>query len=410
MENSFSEDNNQSNENEYSFNTSQSPNNESIKSFKEFKTLKLLNKKARDITDSSTTTYVNETDDQFYNDAYAQLTQNENQSTSLSMSGLDLASRPKRNRKSYNSVIRTSVHSDSYSIFNGRNRLSIAIFSDLDCVSIKDDATVIGVDDTTEDFEEGSVELSDKDDDEEEIYDPFADESVRPLRRYNSHESILSRKNVLIVEPEKLEFNHKPNVEKLYLGSFTKKEEKFKRSFDYLRNGQLSYLTSQPVTAMSNRKAVTTTTHKDDDSFGFCNPFMLPLVSKTKRDPLVFKTKDSLKQYLSEDNVTNKHSLKNIKTSKVNETTIDFTNKTIKRKSSIVWDLPKKGDSTSLSSLTPTNMKKENQSYKNPFLSVAKRQASLKITRKGNAVLDNGTEVCSTKLEVDLLKDALQDL
>ncbi len=53
---------------------------------------------------------------------------------------------------------------------------------------------------------------------------------------------------------------------------------------------------------------------------------------------------------------------------------------------------------------------KENHSYKNPFLAVAKRQASLKITRKGNAVVDNGTEVCSTKLEVDLLKDALLDL
>ena len=410
MEDSFFEGNDQFNENEHSFNTTQSPNNESIKSFKEFKTLKLLNKKVRDITDFSTITYVNETDDRFDNDAYAQLTQNENQIATLDVSGLDLASRPKRNRKSYNSVVRTSVHSDSYSIFNGRNRLSIAIFSDLDCVSIKDDATVIGGDDTTEEFEEVSAERSEKDDDDEEIYDPFADEGVRPLRRYNSHESILSRKNVLIVEPEKLEFNHKPNLEKLYLGSFTKKEEKFKRSFDYLRNGQLSYLTSQPVTAMSNRKAVTTTMHEDGGSVGFCNPFMLPLVSKTKRDPLVFKTKNSLKQYLSEDNVTNKHSLKNIKTSKVNETTIDFTSKTIKRKSSIVWDMPKKDNSTSLTSLNSTKLKNQNQSYKNPFLSVAKRQASLKITRKGNVVLDNGTEVCSTKLEVDLLKDALQDL
>lgn len=408
MEDSFFDEDNQRNE-DHDFVTNHSPNNESIKSFKAFKTLKLPSKKTRDITDFSTTTCVNETSDDFNDDAYAQLTQNENQDTVLNVNGLDLAIRPKRNRKSYNNLSRTSVHSDSYSIFNGRNRLSIAIFSDLDCVSIKDDATVIGVEDTSEDFEEVSSNLSEKDD-EAQIYDPFADESLRPLRRYNSHESILSKKNVFIIEPEKLEFNQRPNVEKLYLGSFTKKEEKFKRSFDYLRNGQLSYLTSQPVTAMCNKKAITTTTNKNADSNGFCNPFMLPLVSKTKRDPLVFKTKDSLKQYLSEDNVTPIHSLKNIKTSKVNETTIDFDNKTIKRKSSIIWDLPKKCETTVHSSFNSNNSKKENHSYKNPFLAVAKRQASLKITRKGNAVVDNGTEVCSTKLEVDLLKDALLDL
>lgn len=141
--------------------TSQSPNNESIKSFKEFKTLKILNKKTRDITNSSTTTFGNETDD-VYDDAYAQLTQNENQPISSNVASLDLASRPKKNRASYNSIIRTSVHSDSYSIFNGRNRLSIAIFSDLDCVSIKDDETVIGMDENLDDFEEVSAEPSEK--------------------------------------------------------------------------------------------------------------------------------------------------------------------------------------------------------------------------------------------------------
>lgn len=75
--------------------TSQSPNNESIKSFKEFKTLKILNKKTRDITNSSTTTFGNETDD-VYDDAYAQLTQNENQPISSNVASLDLASRPKK--------------------------------------------------------------------------------------------------------------------------------------------------------------------------------------------------------------------------------------------------------------------------------------------------------------------------
>lgn len=386
--------------------TSQSPNNESIKSFKEFKTLKILNKKTRDITNSSTTTFGNETDD-VYDDAYAQLTQNENQHISFNVASLDLASRPKKNRASYNSIIRTSVHSDSYSIFNGRNRLSIAIFSDLDCVSIKDDETVIGMDENLDDFEEVSAEPSEKDE-SDDIYDPFADESVRPLRRYNSHESILSTKNVVVIEPEKLNFKQKPDVESLYLGSFTKKEEKFKRSFDYLRNGQLSYLTSQPVTAMCNRRAVTTTTHDKDDSNGFCNPFMLPLVSKTKRDPLTFKTKDSLKQYLTDEKLNHKYPLKNIKTSKINETTIDLENKTIKRKSSIVWNLPKKGDSTHSS--FNSNLINEKKTYKNPFLAVAKRQASLKITRQGTAIVDNGTEVYSTKIELDLLKDALQDI
>ena len=332
---------------------------------------------------------------------------NENQHSSSNVASLDLASRPKKNRASYNSIIRTSVHSDSYSIFNGRNRLSIAIFSDLDCVSIKDDETVIGMDENLDDFEEVSAEPSEKDE-SDDIYDPFADESVRPLRRYNSHESILSTKNVVVIEPEKLNFKQKPDVESLYLGSFTKKEEKFKRSFDYLRNGQLSYLTSQPVTAMCNRRAVTTTTHDKDDSNGFCNPFMLPLVSKTKRDPLTFKTKDSLKQYLTDEKLNHKYPLKNIKTSKINETTIDLENKTIKRKSSIVWNLPKKGDSTHSS--FNSNLINEKKTYKNPFLAVAKRQASLKITRQGTAVVDNGTEVYSTKIELDLLKDALQDI
>ncbi|KAL6933484.1 hypothetical protein ACO0R3_001256 [Hanseniaspora guilliermondii] len=382
--------------------TSQSPNNESIKSFKEFKTLKILNKKTRDLTNSSTTTFENETHD-VYDDAYAQLTQNENQHSSSNVAGLDLASRPKKNRTSYNSIVRTSVHSDSYSIFNGRNRLSIAIFSDLDCVSIKDDETVIGMDEDLDDFEEVSAEPSEKDE-SDDVYDPFADESVRPLRRYNSHESILSKKNVVVIEPEKLNFKQKPDVERLYLGSFTKKEERFKRSFDYLRNGQLSYLTSQPVTAMCNRRAVTTTTHDKNESNGFCNPFMLPLVSKTKRDPLNFKTKDSLKQYLTDGNLNYKYPLKNIKTSKINETTIDLENKTIKRKSSIIWNLPKKCDNTN------NSFNSNHINDKTPFVSVPKRQASLKITRQGTAVVDNGTEVYATKIELDLLKDALQDI
>lgn len=378
-----------------------SPNNESIKSFKEFKTIKLL--QSRDVSGSSTGTVFND-------DAYDLLTFNENKNSSTSVSNGDSAEQcepigKNKKRKSWNnSLIRSSMNSDSYSIFNGKNRLSIAIFSDLDCVSIKDDATVIDLEEHAEENEE----------EEEEENDRFGD-LLKPLRKYNSHESILSTKQVLHLEPEKLLFKEKSkNIDSLYLGSFTKREEKFKRSFNYLRNGQLSYLTSQPMIALNNKKAVTTTTNIVMDSNAFSSPFMLPLRSSSKKEKISFKTSDSLREHLlpsgtsanKEESVFNHNSpLVNIKTTKIDETTIDFETKTIKRKSSIIWDLPKRNSNQN--DRNNTSHKINSNSFIN---SVPKRQPSLRITRTGEAIVDNGTQVYSSNMKLDLLKDALLDL
>ncbi|XBW37420.1 hypothetical protein QEN19_003000 [Hanseniaspora menglaensis] len=378
--------------------------NESIKSFKEFRTIKLLrNRDANELPEEIL----------FNDDTYNQLTFNESAITNSTVSLPDISRadgelRKSQNRKSYNnSFKRTSANSDLYSIFNGKNRLSIAIFSDLDCVSIKDDETVIDLDTQEEVSEEDFLE------DAEGICDEEITQMFKPLRRYNSYESILSQKQVLDVEPEKLTFNDKSKqLDSLYLGSFTKQEEKFKRSYNYLRNGQLSYLTSQPMIALNDRKAVTTTTNKVMDSNVLISPFMLPLRSSTKKKHVDFKTSESLREHLNAIRDLSKTShvnstttaLVNITTTKVDETTIDFETKTIKRKSSIMWDLPKRNTSA-------INFSNSSSINKNPFLNtIPQRQPSLKIKRKGEAVVDNGTEVYSSNIQVDLLQDALSEI
>ncbi|OBA26443.1 hypothetical protein HANVADRAFT_80958 [Hanseniaspora valbyensis NRRL Y-1626] len=410
-----------------SLSNSNSPNNESIKSFKEFKTIKLL--KNRDVSGASTDTAYNILNSDFdndYNDAYNQLTYNESKNTNCATdSGLDSndsLNKKKKKRRSYNSsLIRSSIHSDSYSIFNGKNRLSIAIFSDLDCVSVKDDATIIDLDGQAKE-DELKENLQIEEEEEGEVDDRFGD-LLKPLRRYNSHESILSCKQVLTIESEKLSFKEKPrSTDSLYLGSFTKREEKFKRSYNYLRNGQLSYLTSQPMIALNNKKAVTSTTNKIMDSSVFSSPFMLPLRSSTKKEKVNFKTSDSLREYLNppgssttqikedrKDSFKQNTNLTNIKTTKIDETTIDFETKTIKRKSSIIWDLPKK---TNIDyATTNQNNNDINRLNKNPFVNkIPKRQPSLIINGKGKAILDNGTQVLSSDIQMDLLQDALADI
>ncbi|KAL6929281.1 hypothetical protein ACO0SA_002621 [Hanseniaspora valbyensis] len=419
-----------SNKSDQIISNSNSPNNESIKSFKEFKTIKLL--KNRDASGASNDTAYNILNSDFdndYNDAYNQLTYNESKNTNCPAdSGLDSndgLNKKNKKRRSYNSsLIRSSIHSDSYSIFNGKNRLSIAIFSDLDCVSVKDDATIIDLDgQAKEDEIKENLQIEEEEEGEgEELDDRFGD-LLKPLRRYNSHESILSCKQVLTIESEKLSFKEKPrNTDSLYLGSFTKREEKFKRSYNYLRNGQLSYLTSQPMIALNNKKAVTSTTNKIMDSSVFSSPFMLPLRSSTKKEKVNFKTSDSLREYLNppgstttqvkedrKDSFKQNTNLTNIKTTKIDETTIDFETKTIKRKSSIIWDLPKK---TNIDYATNNQNNNDiNRLNKNPFVNkIPKRQPSLIINRKGKAILDNGTQVFSSEIQMDLLQDALSDI